>query len=1270
MSASVLISASQVILNSLIPLATEQIKMAWGFKDDLQRLIEKLEFTQALLRHAENLRGRESLETMQVWLKKLKSVACSADDMLDELAFEVLRRKMEVQNRFIRNNKVCNFFFCLSNPLRFRFKMANKVKNINLLLDNLRKDAEGIGLRPAVQILNTSTSVEPREVNFRLTHPFVDDTQVVGRDGDVSTVIDMLLGSDNTVDDLPVIAIVGMGGAGKTTLAQLVYKHDKVVKTFGEQRMWICVSDDFKVKRLLNEMVQSLTRVKSEIENIEGIVRKLGEKLNGKKYLLVLDDVWNENPGAWESMRDSLLGIGGSRGSKIIATTRSMHVVSTMRTSPSLTHHLNQLSENDSWTMFRKRVFADGGPTETQKLVDIGRQMVKKCKGVPLAIKSLGGLMYSKQNEDEWVSIENSEIWSSHEIKNGIQPILRLSFDHLPSAYVKHCFAYCSLFPKDFDIQKDELIQLWMAQGYLQPSSGSNLEMEDVGNKYFNILLHNSLFQDVKLDEYNNITSCKMHDLVHDLAINVSEGSCLTFTSTSEVNYNSEVQHLSLDFGKETSFEIPKENIGKLRTLFLTENLPTNIAKVECIRALSLEGCDMLPYSIRKFIHLRYLDLSKSYIETLPNFITKLYNLQTLRLPDFIDLEMLPKKFYELVSLRHFYIGYSEDDMMKLMPMMIGKLTSLQTLPSFVVGEDKGYKIEELGSLSKLRGKLMIYNLERVKGREEAEKANISGKPNIHKLGFCWDSPSTAEDAIRINHQDVLEGLKPHGNLKGFKLKKFEGQSFASWMMSGRDAQLLQNLVKIEISECTRCEQVPPLGNLPHLEVIRMFGLRNLKRIGPEFYGCHSVVNHDHDNDGFISGSCSGAATTATPTKASIVVFPALRELCLEDMPKIEEWSGLRVSSSSSDTTIFFPLLEWLSIRNCPELTTIPSHLSSSQELIIGRSGSIFSPDMYPSLSSNKRIEVYDCFKLKNEVLLVDLLEKSGKILTKLTLCNLEDQCHLPKNFQNLASLEDLTIDNCQNLRCIIEETEEEASNCSGLTSLQQLLISNCTNLTCLPKGLLQQTLVTLEISWCPNLIIADPDEICNLPSLQNLKILGCPRLAGWWEERLFCPTSLQTLTIGVFPEELEYFPWPSTTVRAEKKVDDDDDDDTKYHPNPKHYPFISLESLTLYGWERLKYLPDQLQHLTTLSDLSIKFFNGLEALPEWLGNLSSLRSLVLVSCKNLMNLPTLEAMQRLTNLQYFGIYDCPLLEERCAWESGQEWHKIAHIRSIVIGYF
>ncbi|KAF5941401.1 hypothetical protein HYC85_019043 [Camellia sinensis] len=203
------------------------------------------------------------------------------------------------------------------------------------------------------------------------------------------------------------------------------------------------------------------------------------------------------------------------------------------------------------------------------------------------------------------------------------------------------------------------------------------------------------------------------------------------------------------------------------------------------MRALSLELYHVkeLPNSNSKFTHLRYLDLSRSYFEKLPNFITKLYNLQTLRLPSVNHLKKLSKNFYKLVSLRHFDIDYTKD---KFMPMKLGQLTSLQTLPYFVVGENRGHKIEELGGLSNLRGKLMIYNLQHVKDMKQAEKANILGKPNICELGFHWDEDrresnidelhlSTAD----INHESVLEGLKPFSNLKGLILDNFKGRSFA-----------------------------------------------------------------------------------------------------------------------------------------------------------------------------------------------------------------------------------------------------------------------------------------------------------------------------------------------------------------------------------------------------------------------------------------------------------------------------------------------------------
>ncbi|XP_058191998.1 putative disease resistance protein RGA3 [Rhododendron vialii] len=979
MAEALLLLTAKGILKGLLSLATNQINnqinLAWGFKKDLEKLLERLEIIQALLLDVEN--RKITSHTMMTWLKKLKDAICHAENVLDELAYEGLRRKIEAHNR--KRNKVRDLF-TLSDPLSFRFKMANKVNDINELLDRICKAANDVGLKPAEQL--NDAIVEPSE--FRTTLPFIGDTQVVGRDGDVKVVVDMLPDS-NVEGELPVIAFVGMAGLGKTTLAQVVYKEEKVLKNFSEERIWICVSDDFKVGRLLNEMVQSLPGDKCETPNIEAIMRMLRQKLNGKKYLLVLDDVWNTKPDLWENLRNSLVEIGGSKESKILVTTRSMEVVEAMRTFPSCTHPLTPLSKADCWTMFKKIAFSNRGPSETRTLVDIGRRLVEKCKGVPLAIKSLGGLLYSKQDEQEWESIEKSEIWSLLENENGILPILRLSFDHLPSSSLKRSFALCSIFLKDQVIIKDYLIQLWMGLGYLQPSSRGKVEMEELGNQYFNILLRNSLFQEEKYDEYNNITSCKMHDLVHDLALYVSQGNCLTLEA-SEVKNNPDVEHLSLFLGEEIRLDILEENLEKLRTLFLTGDLPKNTKKIQCIRALRLTG-SKFPSSICKFIHLRFLDISRSSIRKVPNFITKLYNLETLNLPR--SIEELPKNIHNLVSLRHLYLENNYETR-KLMPMKIGELTSLQTLPFFVVGKKSGHRIEELGNLSKLKGSLEVWDLQYVKDKEEAEKAKMSEKYELQELTLYWDGD------LRNSHdnheEDVLEGLKPHRNVKGLKLMKFGGRRLPSWM--SKDARSLQYLVKIELNDCRLCEHVPALGHLPHLATVKMCYLRNLKHIGAEFYG---------PDEGIFDSCCSsGAATTR--------VFPALREFHLFDMPQLEEWSDVSsLSAFAMNMLEFFPRLEELYITTCPKLITIPAFngWTSLQHLYIRHCPELLSlpkellqptledirlngcpklttpnPDALRSLTSIKNLEAVDCSILRT-------CWEEGLIVSSLCLINL-----------------------------------------------------------------------------------------------------------------------------------------------------------------------------------------------------------------------------------------------------------------------------------------
>ncbi|XP_065627063.1 putative disease resistance protein RGA3 [Quercus suber] len=707
MAETILSVFADEILGKLILVATEQISLARGFKEDLTRLLDSLEMIQDVLADAE--RRQESDRSVRRWLQRLKDVAYDADDVLDEFAYEILRRKVEIRNQMKRKVR---FFFSFSNPIAFRIKMANKVKTIGDSLKRINDTANGFGLIRAGSVNDNPEIISSHQV----TDSFLDHSGVVGRGNLVSSIVDLLIKATNQQPS--VIPIVGMAGLGKTTLAKLVYNYELVKRHFGET-IWICVSNNFDDKRILREILESLTHNSSTLKNKNEILECLKKQLKGKRYLLILDDVWNEDPVIWDTLMSCLLAISSNWGNCIIVTTRSDNVARIIETLPR--HHLNKLQEEECWSIIKKRLSAI--PLNPD-LEAIGRKIAKKCGGIPLVATVLGGTMSPKKEKSKWLAIENNEVWNSLHDSNEMLPILKFSFDHLPSPSLKQCFSYCSCFPKDYDIKKEELIQLWMAEGSLQPSQGSHLVMEDIGNMYFDILLSNSFFQDVKQDELGNIISCKMHDLVHDLALSISKSETLILKEDlgNDINH---VRHLFIQFNGKIVPRIPfsKGGVKKLRT-FISEDVALGIKLLDfkCLRVLKLYGYTTkeLPSSIGQLIHLRLLHLSSTSIEAWPKSITKLYNLQTLII-EFCDyLKELPKDLKKLINLRHIYI--------KRTPKDIGKLTCLQTLPFFIVGQDAGHRIEELRCLNQLRGELHIYCVEHVRDKEHAQSSGMEGR--------------------------------------------------------------------------------------------------------------------------------------------------------------------------------------------------------------------------------------------------------------------------------------------------------------------------------------------------------------------------------------------------------------------------------------------------------------------------------------------------------------------------------------------------------------
>ncbi|KAG4179015.1 hypothetical protein ERO13_A10G080125v2 [Gossypium hirsutum] len=370
---------------------------------------------------------------------------------------------------------------------------------------------------------------------------------------------------------LPVISIMGMGGIGKTTLAQLVYNHSDVECHF-DKRIWICVSDPFNEIRIAKEILEAFKGESSNLVGKDNILQEIRSHVSGKKVLLVLDDVWSEDATRWEQLKTSLKHC--SPGSRILITTRNEKVAIIMGTTSPNLFLLNTLSLEECRSLLSRRAYYGRTREESENLDDIGWKIAEKCQGLPLAAKILGGLLRFKRTREQWQNVLDSEMWDFEEAEQDLFPPLFLSYYELPSA-LKQCISYCAVFPKGMILRKDELIKLWMAQDYLKGVRCE--EMEIVGEEYFDELHMRSFFQDFRGDELDSdIIKYKMHDLIHDFLLVLMKTECVML-----VNHDSE--ELKLDLSCERA---------RYGTLIRKEAAPTepNIFRFRKLRSLLIDS--------------------------------------------------------------------------------------------------------------------------------------------------------------------------------------------------------------------------------------------------------------------------------------------------------------------------------------------------------------------------------------------------------------------------------------------------------------------------------------------------------------------------------------------------------------------------------------------------------------------------------------------------------------------------------------------------------
>jgi len=665
MAESLIFSFAESLIGKLASGAVEEASLAFGVHSELQQMKATMALIKGVLLDAEQRNPLSS--ALSEWLRLLKRVFSDAEDIADDFQCEALRK--HVVKTYGDSSRKVRHFFSTSNPLVYRLRMAHRIQDINTRLAKLAAQRSMFGL----QIIHQDTRV----VHVReMTHSHVNPSNVTGREHDKNEIVKLLV-QDVHHQTLSVIPIVGMGGLGKTTLAKLVFNDTNIDACFS-LKMWVCVSNDFELRNVLIKILNSAPNPTENFNNFETeqLQNRLRNTLQGEKFLLVLDDVWNEDRVRWDDLKEII--DSDVEGSKILVTTRSHEIATMMRTKFSNFYLLECLSEKDSLSLFLKSAFEDGDEKKHPQLLEIGKEIVKKCGGLPLALKTVGSSLFSRVDKKEWESIRDNEIWNLKQNEKSIFPALKLSYDQLPS-YLKPCFASFSLFPEDNEFCCSHISTLWEALGFLPPSKESE-SVTDVTYQLLHELWSRSFLSDYI--DYGTDCSFTLHDLVHDLATYIAKGE-FERIDLRNPKISENVQHLAFTDNNLLAQAFPLTGLRSLRFPFGMNNeafLNTILSTCKYLRVLELccYEYESLPDCIGKLKHLRCLNLEFSKkLKGLPDSVCKLQNLQNLSLCGCIKLQKLPKGIKNLISLRSLSITTRQLDFPE---EEIASLTSLEKL--------------------------------------------------------------------------------------------------------------------------------------------------------------------------------------------------------------------------------------------------------------------------------------------------------------------------------------------------------------------------------------------------------------------------------------------------------------------------------------------------------------------------------------------------------------------------------------------------------------
>ncbi|XP_037449220.1 probable disease resistance protein RF9 [Triticum dicoccoides] len=1185
----------QSILGSLFTGQMEAWTREIGLAEDVDKLKLEMKYVQMVLAAAKG--RRIDNKPLSQSLEDLRDLLYDSEDVMDELDYYRLQQQIEQGKGCSAPTDVNPEASCMSSStpssaFEFIYKAASQItrplswalcgrkrkreeeepgystmlpveikhdisKRINVIVDELC--TIGNLVQRVLQVdtscpIATSSGSQNTARNPRMTTSVPIESKVYGRDAERDKIIELML-INRKSSDLIVLPLVGaIGGVGKTTLARFVYRDERIVGLF-DLRMWVCVSTDFSEVRLTREILEHVCEDRHEYENISNpdvLQNILLKNIRNKRFLLVLDDMWEDKDrSGWINFLAPLKS-NQATGCMILATTRRKSVAKMIGTMVEV--EVNGLDDKEFWLFFRACAFGDENYEGRPSLQSIGKEIAKALKGCPLAARSVGALLNTDVSYQHWTTVRDK--WKSLEDADDILPILKLSYDYLP-VHLQRCFSYCSLFPEDYQFKWEILVYAWISQSFVQ-CEDPTMRLEEAGQKYLDRLVDLGFFQ--------KDGSCYvMHDLMHELAGTVSSNECATVHGLKHVAIRPSVRHFSIIttvFDKDEYGSLPKEKfdkilqkagpLQKLRTfmlfgqssIHLLGSLHTLCKKAKCLRFLRIwvAFTDMsFINSLLNLCHLRYLVCvsvvtpsvwSDGFYTNIafPQALTRFYHLQVLNVGVQGNL-VVPTDMHNLVNLRHLISHEKAHHAIAC----VGNMASLQEL-RFKVQNADSFEISQLQSMDELV-QLEISQLENVKTKEEAMGARLFDKEYLEILSLSWEDNSTSLQPEAA--KDVLEGLQPHHDLKSLEITGYGGATSPTWLSSTLSVTSLQilHLENCREWKILRSIEMPSLRKLtlirmlnlmeisvPSLEELTLIDMPKLEKFigsyGMELTSSLRVLmmkNCPQLNEFTLFQSYSSfdaqQKSWFTPLgKLSIGQCPrimnnwpilplremrALKELELMDLHDVRE---LTVPSLEKLVLIRMPILEFCSsLTTSPPLQFLPSQ-----------------GDEKEWTSNLRRLTIHDCpclvvsHPLPPSGLITELSIRGVPTLP--TMRVIERQFTIESNelsvlddsiliFHNLRGITSFVIGHCPNLASLSSEAF------SQLIALECLYIFNCPNLN---KSNIMSEVLQGNSRSASSLF---------LPSLKKLQIVRCGVTGGWLTQMLSHSQSLEELRLTDCPQ-------------------------------------------------------------------------------------------------------------------------------------------------------